>query len=332
MGRGRFFFRAQGTGDVRLKAAAVELEAARILVLNLHQGARPACIHLVRAAALLDWAWGEDSDPAGSGVEEGGEDLRPGTLPGLDMRQRRELEAHFPLVRGAADPLSPDAPAEGREVERSARIVHDLLERALLAACERGAGRWPDSRLLVRAVWPLLGTLIALGAVVGGAVLLLHRTERPSREQEGGPPAVGRPLEVPVAKLATPLAEGTPWDAPGTVRIPPGSGGLVVRLEHRSTAKRIQLSLDNNDRYRIEFLDGATRVGQFEVGPTADRTGLTVYERDVPGTAVTRGFDALRIVPEDGDGAYSVGHLLLNPPVSGGRPGEHPSGGASGSP
>jgi len=329
MSRVRFFFRAGEEDDQRLDAVRMELEAARVLVLDLHNGAYPACIHLVRAARLLERITGNGvgEDQAAPPRNDAG---APAEWPGLDARRRQELETHFPVVQRSADAIADSVNTGERDLGRSVRIVHDLLEDVLLAVSRHRAEKWSGWRRVARAGGLVAGALAVVGAMVVGGVLLMHRAQAPPEAQQR-PVAVERSFVVSAGQLATPKAEGTPWDAPGTVKIPSTNGGLVVRLGHRSTAKTIQLSLDNNDRYRIEFLDGTVEVGHFLVGPTPDRGGLTVYEREVPETAVASGFDAVRIVPMEGDGAYSIGHLVLDPPVPEQRTEDHHSSGASAS-
>ena len=236
---------------------------------------------------------------------------------GLDARRREELKHHLKLVCLQAELGLTDEGDEERRVEQSARIVHDLLEQALVATRLMILPRWMGWKRMAR-----VGRVAALVLVFGGILVLglrewsSHRSRARGLSQDAAS-ASGRTVDARLADLAAPKAQGTPWDAPGTIRIPPRAGALVVRLEHRSSATGIEISLDNNDRYRIDFEDGTSVVGRVFVGPTSEPGGLIVYRRKVPGAAAERGFDHIRITPIEGDGAYAVGHLTLDPSPGG---------------
>ncbi len=305
------------TVDVRraggLDAARDELDAARTLLLNLHRGGLAACVHLMRAASLLGWVAGSLSDDS---VLEGRPtalaDPAALSLPGLDRRRSEILRRHLPVVAEHAglEPARPNRP--GRAVEASARVVHDLLERELRHL--RGASR---PRRTVRVLW-----VAAAVALCGAAVMIAmgwgkndsRRAARPVHRSEAPP---SRPIEVALADLATPRAAGTPWDVPGAIRIPPRPGTMTVRLGERMFAPEIEISADNNDRYRVELLLGDEVVARLDAGPTPNRGGLAVYRLSVPAAAIARGYDLIRVVVLEGDGSYSIGHLLLLPPSVG---------------
>ena len=85
----------------------------------------------------------------------------------------------------------------------------------------------------------------------------------------------------------------------------------------------IDIVVDNNDGYRIEYFDGSEFKPLFVVGPSSDTTmaefipspvsfGMIRYKRAVPMEipVTTR----IRITPEGGDGMYSVGRLVTREP------------------
>jgi len=302
-----------------LAAVRTELDAARTLTVDLRRGWDPACIHLLRALSLLGRVSTSAEEPTLPGEEPpAAQDAAPVVLAELDVRQRDELERNLAVVRRHTRRGLQDEDGKEREVESSVRVVHDLLELTLLEKRRALMPRRLQRRWAARVGWVAVAVLLVAAALAirhGGWSIGWSSRARPSRHAAVG---TSGPIEVSLAELAVPKVQGTPWDAPGTVPIPPAAGALVVRLGRRSTAAEIEISLDNNDRYRIDFMNGAAAVGSLIVGPTPEPGGLIIYREQVPAAAVERGFDAIRITPLEGDGAYSVGHLTLSAGVAGG--------------
>jgi len=125
---------------------------------------------------------------------------------------------------------------------------------------------------------------------------------------------------MPLDRLALPRERGTPWDAAGNVRLDDGQM-LVVDLGKTSHAPAIEISVDDNDEYRVVFLADRRELGSRTISgmfdePLWDRRtppsrGLIVRRVDVPSAAVDRGYDQIRVCPLREDGKYAVGHLLL---------------------
>jgi hypothetical protein len=223
-------------------------------------------------------------------------------------RQRARWTESIPVIVECAGP--PPSPAQRTaEIERRARIVHDILDYALLFVERELRSRLRTTR------WP--GVLIWIGiVVVVGVVVALALLPR-SKARPSPPPPPERRAEirsrVTLTEIEAPKGPGTPWDAPGNIIIPGDPGYLVVEMEEVARAPLIELSLDNNDRYRIEFLREGKVVGEDSVGPDMTTGGLIVYRVEVPAEAVQAGYDAIRIGAVEGDSSWSVGHLRLLP-------------------
>ncbi len=85
--------------------------------------------------------------------------------------------------------------------------------------------------------------------------------------------------------------------------------GAQIDLGRVVTRGRFEISLDDDDRYRIEFWQARRRVGTTIVGPAAQPTGaLAVYDAAIPGGA---SIDTLSILPIDGDYTYRLGRVRL---------------------
>ncbi len=118
-----------------------------------------------------------------------------------------------------------------------------------------------------------------------------------------------QPREVTLRLLSHRQREGIPWDGPGTIRM--YGNGLRVVLGGLRNATEIDVAVDHNDRYDITFMKGTQDVGALSIAPRPKGSGLFVHRLAVPSAAAAAGYDALVVVPSDGDGIYSIGHLFL---------------------
>ncbi len=113
------------------------------------------------------------------------------------------------------------------------------------------------------------------------------------------------------------------------VRVPVGSRGMSVRLGERSHAKRLVGGFNPRVKYRLEFLREREVVGTRVVKRDRERPrGLRRVKVQVPDSARSEGFDAIRITVAKGNRKYAtIGDLHLEPP-----PGQDASTPPSGSP
>jgi len=104
--------------------------------------------------------------------------------------------------------------------------------------------------------------------------------------------------------------EGTFWRCDECILLT--TSGVAVVLDAVSSARAIELSVDGNDRYRVTFLLGGQESSSVTIGDDPTTVGgLRVCK--VPVAEATRavGFDEIHVRPVEGDGAYSMGHLIL---------------------
>lgn len=97
------------------------------------------------------------------------------------------------------------------------------------------------------------------------------------------------------------------WDAPGNIVF---SQDVLVELPERRTVKVVDLSVDHNDMYRIEFL---TNEGYLPVGdilPIAG-SGIVRHRVTVPSLPFDMRTTQIRVSAIEGDGLYSLGHLVI---------------------
>lgn len=114
----------------------------------------------------------------------------------------------------------------------------------------------------------------------------------------------GNPL---VAIDGTIVADGMPWDFPGTIVLESTASVFTVEVDS-APIDEIRISADSNDSYRIESsLDGETFV-PLGILPAASLPGLSTRLVPLERIASTR---YLRISPIHGDGSFSISEVAL---------------------
>ena len=147
---------------------------------------------------------------------------------------------------------------------------------------------------------PLPGSPAADGTSAPGEAV-----EAPPNDGIEPPP---RELDLELANLGTKPADGTGWQDDGAH---PFTEMATIRLGRPWKAKTMELSLDANDAYRLEFRTGVTAVGVVEVGPKEAVDGLATYTAELPLDITETGADTIVVTAKTGDGALSIGHLVL---------------------
>ncbi|HEX5099940.1 MAG TPA: hypothetical protein VFV94_10590, partial [Polyangiaceae bacterium] len=115
------------------------------------------------------------------------------------------------------------------------------------------------------------------------------------------------------SELAPVKANGTAWDAPGVHRFhcPSSCRALELDWPALEQVRRAEVSVDNNDAYRVSFFHGDVELGSVDVEPR-HAAGLRVEQLSVP-RAAEAGFDRVVVLPLYGDGRYALGHFRLLP-------------------
>ncbi len=113
-----------------------------------------------------------------------------------------------------------------------------------------------------------------------------------------------------LADLAQAPPRGSAWDRPGNTQL--RGKALLVQLAAPSHARRIEISADNKDRYRICYVDQDREVGATVLPRVVrGRKGMEHHQLAVPLHASRAGFDRLVVEPLSGDDLDAVGHVLL---------------------
>ena len=199
-----------------------------------------------------------------------------------------------------ADPLLAHLPAVARwRVGHFVRRVPEGYEASALGGrntiSDPGVAAYYDKlRLITRG--PLLNRA-RLGSLVA---LNLGRYE-PLLKDYGW-------AQVPVWRVAERKAEGSEWDAPGTV--PFLERGVRIVADRAIEAHGLELTLSGDDDYTIKYLLAGAEVGRQQVTPDIGRDGtLKLYLLKLP--AGVERLDTVEITGRRGDFRYSLGHLRV---------------------
>ncbi len=109
--------------------------------------------------------------------------------------------------------------------------------------------------------------------------------------------------------LAKIKSENETWDGPGNVVFE--RRGVAIELPELTKKGAASISVDGNDSYSIEFLHAGSQVGEVAIEKRVNGGGLAVHRIAVPEAAQEGGFDEVRLRVIDGDGSYSLGHLVF---------------------
>lgn len=114
---------------------------------------------------------------------------------------------------------------------------------------------------------------------------------------------------INLSQISQPKQSGTYWSQAGNIVF--SDKGLEVKLGKTYTNKKFEVSFDNNDNYEITFYLAKEKVGVVIVPKRTEPNlqGLFVSLNKIPDEVVSKGYDKVMIVPYEGDGMYSIGHL-----------------------
>jgi len=121
-------------------------------------------------------------------------------------------------------------------------------------------------------------------------------------------PVVDEAVRVPLASWSQVKSEGI-WNGPGNVVF---TIDALIDLPESIEIKTLDLSLDHNDTYRVEIL---TADGYIPVGDLLpiEGSGLARRQLTVPDLPISMKATQIRVSALEGDGMYSIGHLVINP-------------------
>ncbi len=104
--------------------------------------------------------------------------------------------------------------------------------------------------------------------------------------------------------------DGIGWDAPGNMVIS-ATSELQVDFDPPATGNILEISADNNDKYEVHLYSPQNELGRLTV-PVAAARGLQRRYLLLPESVDDQtGLSKLTIKPVQGDGRYSIGHVLI---------------------
>ncbi|MBN2440946.1 MAG: hypothetical protein JXJ04_06360 [Spirochaetales bacterium] len=117
-------------------------------------------------------------------------------------------------------------------------------------------------------------------------------------------------IRVTLAMLKEPKEKGSSWDADGTYLFP--EKGIRINLGRKYNAQQLEMSLAYNSEYKMSYYKAWFFLKEQTVYLPPGLPGkLALVTIKVPPEITKRGFTRIRIVPVNGNGNYSIGHLLL---------------------
>lgn len=122
--------------------------------------------------------------------------------------------------------------------------------------------------------------------------------------------STARQLEARLSDLPAEAIPGGSWNDPRNVLF--DRRGMLVALERPSLLREIELSTDNNDTYLLKYVaeDGSV-LGESHLAPKFDSPGMLVHRVTVPDAVRGQPVATLELLPKEGDGAFSLGHLVV---------------------
>ncbi len=117
-----------------------------------------------------------------------------------------------------------------------------------------------------------------------------------------------------LAEINQPKPQGTPWDAAGNIIII--RRALEIDLGKTYFSPKVDLGRDANDDYRLVFMRNGRKVADRLIRASMTYIeGLAIASIDVPREAIEQGYDKIMVLPEKGDGMYSIGYIRMLEPT-----------------
>lgn len=117
-------------------------------------------------------------------------------------------------------------------------------------------------------------------------------------------------VNVSIKDIAGPADPGTPWDKEGAYLFPPR--GIHISLGRKWNVKLLEMTLAYNQAYEIIYYKSWVKLKKQTIRLQPGFPGKLAFVRvDIPLEITKRGFTGLLIKPVQGNGKYSIGHILL---------------------
>ncbi|MEW5922439.1 MAG: sulfatase-like hydrolase/transferase [Candidatus Zixiibacteriota bacterium] len=123
-----------------------------------------------------------------------------------------------------------------------------------------------------------------------------------------------KPGKIEYLHISHPLPPGSGRDAEQCLRLTPK--GILIDLERKYHATLMELCVEDDDDYLVQYLNGDTVVAELTLFHLESHSDIL---RDdtliVPYDAAMTGYDNIIIMPQNGDGIYTLGYIRLGNPA-----------------
>lgn len=295
-----------------------ELVAARSLFMDGLLG--QSSLHMVNAwhaLACLNAEQQQEPLPELADFE-----IDPNTLPNADQLKRRAE-----LWTESMDAVRLFSPSLGsgewiehhtalQAAPRARRRQYMTLLRFQLKAAEQVYQKLAWRRWQVRLKASLgdrkktvAAILLVAALVVAGGIQAISTGGGKQVAPPAPPPPAFKIKQVKLAAVSTPRPQGTAFNAEGTVSF---DRALAVDLGRVYKSAQVEVSLDNNDDYRLAFVLKQVEQASVDLAMDASIAGLRVLKVKVPEAGLKNGYDEVRIYFVKGDSIHALGHLVLS--------------------
>lgn len=160
-----------------------------------------------------------------------------------------------------------------------------------------------------RLIWLAWAALVLLVAVRWYAAKDSGDVEMaPTVASDEVAPVLDEAVRVPLSSLKQVKSSGI-WNGRGNIVF---TLDVLIDLPEAIDIRSLDLSLDHNDTYRVEIL---TADGYIPIGDLLpiEGSGLARRQLSVPDLPLSMKATQIRVSALEGDGMYSIGHLVINP-------------------
>ncbi|MCA9636879.1 MAG: hypothetical protein KC420_12705 [Myxococcales bacterium] len=218
-------------------------------------------------------------------------------------------EARLVDIYGLADPLIARLPAKGGKGWRIGHFDRHV-PAGYIDTLESGEERMVDPGL---AEYNRELRLITEGPILSGerwAAIWRMNTGQLDHLIDVAQAQTPLYRELPAYVLSRPKENTHGWEGLDTYRIPPKEG-LLVRFPGLQHEIGLDVSLANQDKYRLEYLRGDAVVAEAQVeAEKLKEGGLRRMTIAVPTKILKDGYDGVRIFGLAKDGKFSIGHMI----------------------
>jgi arabinofuranosyltransferase len=228
------------------------------------------------------------------------------------LRQALPLTTHIVDVNALSEPFLARIPAPYNNNWRAGHLSRSI-PAGYLETLETGINVIADEKLRVY--------YDALHEVISGELFSLSRLKKIVYFNLGKfdylidfdryryPRITEAAVNMDISRFSDKKTSGSPWDAKGNTIL--DARGVRVNFGEAQFTRTVELSLDGNDNYDVAMIRDGKVVAIRTKELNESLGGMHIFTVNLTGRESKAGFDNIVVVPYDGDGAYSVGHIII---------------------